>query len=271
MKKVISFSLWGERKKYTVGLLKNVLLTEQVYRGWDCYIYYDNTVPGDCIRELVKYRHVELINMEGSPIPKIMWRIIAIDNSDVEIMIVRDADSRLSEREKSAVDQWLRTNKKYHIMRDHHIFHDIPMLGGMWGMKKDNYVMKDLILVWCGKLDSIPLFDNDFNPSNKSFGFDQQFLREVIYPKALLSCVCHDDFYNYPSNVSYPKKRTSNKDFVGAIYNENDIYDYDRNGLVPTSLGQKLTWKFRLQILPQIKRRVPKTLKRYWRQLLRFH
>ena len=49
-------------------------------------------------------------------------------------MIVRDTDSRLGIREKLAVDEWLDSGKKLHIMRDHP-YHRVPMLGGMWGCR----------------------------------------------------------------------------------------------------------------------------------------
>ena len=54
-------------------------------------------------------------------------------------MISRDADSRLSLREKEAVEKWINSDKDFHIMRDHP-HHYYPILGGTWGFK--NYVKR---------------------------------------------------------------------------------------------------------------------------------
>ena len=50
--------------------------------------------------------------------------------------IPRDLDSRFSDREKEAVSNWLQSNSSFHIMRDHPD-QGIPMLGSMWGWKKN--------------------------------------------------------------------------------------------------------------------------------------
>ena len=34
MKKVISFSLWGDNPKYTIGAIKNAELIDTIYPGW---------------------------------------------------------------------------------------------------------------------------------------------------------------------------------------------------------------------------------------------
>ena len=47
------------------------------------------------------------------------WRFAAIDDHDVEVMLSRDTDSRLTLREKAAVDDWLSSGKLFHVMRDH--------------------------------------------------------------------------------------------------------------------------------------------------------
>lgn len=43
---------------------------------------------------------------------------------------------QISSREAAAVEQWLATNKTFHVMRDHPQ-HDTTILGGMWGARWD--------------------------------------------------------------------------------------------------------------------------------------
>ena len=64
-----------------------------------------------------------------------MWRFEPIDDPEVEIIMSRDTDTRFTQREKLAVNEWLSTNKTFHIMRDHP-HHNFCILGGMFGTKK---------------------------------------------------------------------------------------------------------------------------------------
>ena len=57
----------------------------------------------------------------------------------------RDLDSRFSEREKAATEEWLRSNKEFHFMRDHP-YHGYVILGGCWGCKLTPKVLKPPIL-----------------------------------------------------------------------------------------------------------------------------
>ena len=72
-----------------------------------------------------------------------MWRFDPLFEEDVEIVIVRDVDSQISMREKVAVDEWLKSGKKFHIMRDHkyHGRKYLPgrILSGMFGVR-DGYL-----------------------------------------------------------------------------------------------------------------------------------
>ena len=52
MKKVISFSLWGDNPKYTIGAIKNAELAPFIYTGWEVWFYVANSVPHDIVSEL---------------------------------------------------------------------------------------------------------------------------------------------------------------------------------------------------------------------------
>ncbi|KAK8405419.1 hypothetical protein O3P69_001755 [Scylla paramamosain] len=51
-------------------------------------------------------------------------------------MRISDVDSRVSQREVAAVEEWLASRKMFHVMRDHPS-HNVPVLGGMWDARWD--------------------------------------------------------------------------------------------------------------------------------------
>jgi len=61
----------------------------------------------------------------------------------VDLFMSRDLDSMFSDRERSAVDEWLMSNLPFHFMRDHPN-HTPSILGGSWGTRLLNEVGKAL-------------------------------------------------------------------------------------------------------------------------------
>ena len=62
------------------------------------------------------------------------WRFLPTLDPQVDFFMSRDLDSLIFEREYSAVEEWLKSSKSLHIMRDHPL-HKTAILGGMWGLK----------------------------------------------------------------------------------------------------------------------------------------
>jgi len=138
MKKVITFSLWGNNPTYTIGAIRNAEIAKEMYPDFECWYYiHKETVPQKIIDTLSKLDNTKIILKIGdlSKCKPMMWRFEAIDEPDVEIMMSRDTDTRILLREKLAVDKWLKSYKLFHIMRDHP-YHDNIILGGMFGTKK---------------------------------------------------------------------------------------------------------------------------------------
>lgn len=201
MKKIISYSLYGGSKKYWYGMLCNVGQAKIIYPEWICRVYYDSTAPSNAIEELSTNENVELVNMDGiTEYFKMSWRFLAIDDDDVEIMICRDADSRLSWREKKCVDIFIESDKLLHSIRDNGNHPDI--MGGMWGMKKNNRI--------------------NIKNELEGFGFpppdpDQIFLRTKVVNKFTDSYLIHCSTYLN----SFPIPR-ENERFVGEWWDENN-------------------------------------------------
>lgn len=207
-KRVIAFSLWGANPKYTMGAIKNADLAPIIYPGWICRFYVDQTVPQEVIDDLKARDQVEVIQLEGDWGWKMSFaRFYPAADSDVDIMICRDTDSRLNLREKAAVDTWLQSQQKYHIMRDHPR-HNVPMLAGMWGVRGN--VLDMQLLVEQHLIDQADL--------GLRYGIDQHFLAIKIYPRTHSSCLVHDEIFQ---EHSFPQPRDA-FEYVGQVFLEDD-------------------------------------------------
>jgi len=208
MIKKICFSLWGDNPKYTIGAVRNAELSHKIYPGWKTIFYVGNDVPDQILKQ-IEQAEGELIFMNDSGWNGMMWRFLAADSND--IVISRDTDSRLSIREKAAVDEWLESDKDFHIMRDHP-YHATEILGGMWGARN-------------GILKGIKQWINSYNKRDydNKYQVDQNFLREIIYNKVKLRSIVHDEFFE---KKPFPINRFGCYDFVGQAYDENNIPEF---------------------------------------------
>lgn len=207
--KYISFSLWGDKPIYNVGVLKNAQLCKTLYSDWKMVVFYDNTVPENTISELQKL-DVLTVDVSEKNIYGMFWRFFAVDLPDCEYAIFRDADSRISLREKLAVDEWVKSGKTLHVMRDHpnhkipHGNDEMGILGGMWGIKSKIIPLTE----WIGNYE--------FKSENK-YGGDQAFLKKV-FNFLKNDMVEHDDFF---SKNPFPIKRENGR-FIGERISEFD-------------------------------------------------
>lgn len=209
MKKIISFSLWGENKRYTIGALQNIKLAEKFFSDWIVKIYYNNSVPNDILLEFKKFNNVELKDMSNNTISPYFWRFYEMFISDDNIILSRDVDSRLSLREYNCVDSWINSDKKYFVIRDHPRHYDFPMLAGMWGVK--------------GKLNE-EYFNKMLEYGSQNFyTIDQVFLRDVLWENIkndsyIIGIYESKDFNNSRNNIL--------PHFVGQGYDEYDVPIY---------------------------------------------
>ena len=214
--RVISFSLWGENPIYLDGAIRNAVLADTLYPGWICryYIAAQNT-PDEAVAKLQKLENTELVlRDEIGTQSASLWRFEPADDENVELFIVRDADSRLSFREKTAVDTWLTSGKSFHIMRDHPAHHAV-MMAGMWGAR-------------CGVIQDIRRrIDLYLKESGQKIekGIDQEFLRDQIWPLTDGDRMIHDAFDLYGDGNPFPsptRTPVATSYFVGEIITPDD-------------------------------------------------
>ena len=211
--KVISFCLWGDNPKYCKGALKNLELARTIYPGWDCWFYTGWSMPREIGLELATKGALVIRH----PLQHGDWRMMldrftAIEEPEVEVMISRDCDSRLSKREKVAVDEWLASDKGFHTIHDH-FQHSVPILGGLFGIKK-------------GVFSELGRHAREWAQSHESrWQCDQDFLTQVVWPVVQHDCMNHSEFHtNIWPGKPIPLPR-SGREFIGATYDENDNID----------------------------------------------
>lgn len=224
MNKIISFSVWGQDPRFLKGAIRNIEEASRVYPDWKCRFYIDGTVP---------LADAKLWNDSGAEVYKVsskgsyhgaFWRFFPAADPEVDVMISRDTDSRVNEREAAAVNEWIESPFGFHIIRDHP-HHVQTILAGLWGVKK-------------GVIPQIKqLINNWKNYGHK--GVDQGFLHTSVFPLIKDNCLVHDDenakkpsdrqLSNAVSFPDHPEVKlksqcliTGKQAFCGAIFNEDD-------------------------------------------------
>lgn len=203
MNKIISMSVWGNKPSYSVGAIKNAQIAKELFPDWKCRIFIDGTVPTRYVEELLKMSNVEIAQVDDDTMFGAYWRFYSMFQDDDEVVISRDSDSRLSERELRCVNEWLTSDKKFSIIRDHERHYDWPILAGMWGMK--------------GKMG------DDIFDSMKTYGkhhfytSDQIFLKDVVWNIAKDDSIVHGFL-----EVDWMMNSRDNIHFIGQGYTEND-------------------------------------------------
>ena len=213
MVKVISFSLWGSNPNYNIGAIKNAKMSLNFYPDFECWFYiHKDSVPQKTIDELNKLSHTKIIYKYGNlkKNKPMTWRFESIDNDHVEINLSRDTDTRFLLREKLAVDEWIKSDKLFHIIRDHPD-HSFKILGGMFGTKK---------------IKNIPSWKELIEKNikqNSARDYDQDFLAQIVYPKIKDTSMIHSNFWKFKDEEikQFPISYCRNYYYIGEyIYHD---------------------------------------------------
>ena len=216
-KKVISFCLYGNNPKYVIGMQKNAKLAKTIFPDWEVWVYHCG-VDKELLAP-INSLGAKLINMTGNELPGMFWRFLP----KVDTFIVRDADSRLSLRENLAVDEWMASGKRFHVMKDHP-HHNQTIMGGMFGIRPREYDIEAKAIEWCRR-------DGVYGQVHVQ-NADQRFLREVIYPDFCNDMMVHESIGPTVSgSLPFPSPMIDRR-FVGEIYDENDNRDFQYKFLI---------------------------------------
>jgi tetratricopeptide (TPR) repeat protein len=209
-KKIISYSVWGKQKAYLLGAAINIDLGKKLFPGWISRIYTSASIGEEMLNLYHQLGAEVVLADELLPrVPPYFWRFMAASSPDTRYFLCRDADNRISQEEVGLVDEWLASEKKFHVIRNH-ILHDDLILAGMWGGTSSP------------DLDMASLIDAYFNGriTNK-YGHDQIFLGRSVWPIVRRSVHVHDLYYWLPGVKSH--KHGYQFDFSVGHQNEDQV------------------------------------------------
>lgn len=242
--KIISYSLYGIDARYTVPLDRNASSLHLYYPGWIVRVYHDDSVAKETLEKL-ELNNVQLVNINHPELLKYnlapkFWRFLPILDKDVDVVIFRDSDSIFSQRESEFVNEWLCSDKNFHVIRDHQL-HISPILAGMFGVKRDGF-----------DLFSRVLFDKSDIASINNYNSDQIFLADYLYKDIVNLTLIHTAYFAL-SGEKYTRvnKNLEKNGFIGAVYLNNEssndiLFDYDFIVGIPYWLAKLCRYKIRL-------------------------
>lgn len=230
VKKVLSFSLWGNNPKYLRGGVKNAELIPKFYPGWTGKFYIHKDVNSSIVKEIQDLGAEVQIITEPPDWRGMFWRFYAFDDPSVSVFCSRDTDSRLNEREAECVNEWLNSDKLLYSTKDHP-FHDACIMGGAFGVKRElNVDFKDLI--------------TKYEEKGQFYQVDQNFLKDIIWPLAkdksiIFDCLNRNEF---TKTVPFPSRRPVDGSFVGEVFDELDRPNWTHRKVL--ALAESQIYKF---------------------------
>lgn len=216
-KRIISMALYGSDPGYLNGAIDNAVLVRRDWQGWTLRVYYGDDVPESTLRVL-RVLDVELVPSSSAHARDhagLMWRYAVLQDPTVTRFIVRDADSRLTRRDRHAVNEWIDSGHLFHVVRDHP-WHGTEIMGGIWG------AVGGLIR---------PAMLEPFQSSTAEIKFyeDQYFLKRFVWPHIQAHALTHDSYlceagYKTAAWRPFPTRRLEHTDFVGNVYRNDTEY-----------------------------------------------
>jgi hypothetical protein len=171
------------------------------FKGWVAYVYVGSDVPEQFINKIASYPFVRIRRTGITGFVNTVHRFFAIDDEDVELMMVRDIDSRLHWKDRWAIKEFVKSNFMFHMIRDHYE-HTAYMAAGMWGMRKCEINLRHLFDQWT------PRYSGYGNPDDiMGFGIDQNFLKLCVYDQThdrLLVHCSKNACYRWEHGVEFP-------------------------------------------------------------------
>lgn len=222
MKKLVSFSLYGDLNCYFQGAIENLKIKNDFYHDWTYRFYVENTISEGYINKILSFPNTQVIKKTNSNHHMNMfWRFEPLDENEFDLFIVRDLDSRPTKREIDAVNEWIDSEFSFHIIRDNKV-HTSNIMGGTWGAKskfKPNF--SEILKKWITKNPNI-VEQHKNHKRGQYFGLDQRFMSDAIWKLIKEDHMCHiEDYENLKKTGNEKILPPSDGDFIGRSYLKN--------------------------------------------------
>jgi hypothetical protein len=207
-RRVFSYCVFGNQKKYCLGMVKNLEQIRNLFPGYKVVIYLGNDVPQEYIDQYKTFHNVTLVNHNFTGGRLTAYRYFVL-NELFDVVFVRDADSRFGHRDIWCITHFLNSEFKIFTIRDHK-YHGKELMAGLTGFK--NF--------------SIPLIKSNYDTfiSNRKdidyYQNDQDFIEQYIFQQYKHETIAYSAFFNFGEKLTLqiPLPIKSNEDFCGNVY-----------------------------------------------------
>ena len=214
MKQLIAYSLYGSEERYTIGAIKNAILATRHFKGYTLRFYTGASVPESIKQTLQLFPHVQLVDEYGPEDHTAkLWRFQALADQDFDVVLSRDADARLTHRERIAHEEFLASGLDFHIMKDHPTGHNYKISAGMFA----------------ARTRAIPADLHETEAAKNYYTQDQDWLAAYIWPLIKDSTLIHDESYETPTEGqskrrSFPIGKKATLHHIGAALEADDRF-----------------------------------------------
>jgi hypothetical protein len=212
MKQLIAYSLYGSEERYTIGAIKNAILATRHFKGFTLRFYTGASVPESIKQTLRLFPHVQLVDQPGPEDHTAkLWRFQALTDQEFDIVLSRDADARLTHRERIAHEEFLASGLDFHVMKDHPTGHNYEISAGMFA----------------ARTRAIPYF---IPPEAQNYYTqDQDWLAAHIWPLIKGATLIHDETYETPTEGKsrrrpFPIGKKATLHHIGAALEADDRF-----------------------------------------------
>lgn len=224
MRKVISYSLWGDSSLYCDGAIDNVAEAKKIFPDWICRFYVASDCPALDILKTLDCEVVEMPAQKGIDRSDekwtwqiehcgMFWRYFILDEmgSD-DVTIFRDCDSLPTRRDAWACNEWLATDylsscqSPPMAMRIHEnqAHWNAWAMGGMWGFRGPELKgCKESIETW---IEIYPQYKHPY------IFIDLEWINKILGP-SLNSIVMS---FGYGHSIALPPLQAGEQ-FVGEV------------------------------------------------------
>lgn len=217
MKRVFSFCIYGEKPIYLEGLLKNLDFIGRRYPSFEKHVYAGCDIGKDFVKKCEAFpsTYVHRLAFTGGRL--MSSRFLAIDLPGVEMMLVRDADSRITERDCWCIDDFIGSQFELFGIRDHK-YHYREIMGGLWGMRRiRGFSMNAAYADYAAKTLDLDRYQSD-----------QDFLRNHVYRPFRKTFLAYTATWAFPGEnarrIGIPRK---------------DVHDFCGNVIIIDELGER--------------------------------